>query len=104
MTTHTHTHDTPGLDLAVDALAVYRLTRLVTEDTILDRPRDWILENAPDRLAYLVSCPFCVSIYAGGLATLARTVFPRAWTPLSRLLALSAATSLKTEFTETFGT
>ncbi len=100
----THRHiAAEALDLGVDALAVFRITRLVTEDTIFDGPREWIATQGPEWAADLVSCPHCVSIHAGGLAVLARTVFPRAWRPLSRLLALSAVTSLKTEYFETFG-
>ena len=92
MTPHEH---------VVDGLAVYRITRLVTEDVIFDRPRDWVVENGPEKLAELVTCPHCVSIYAGGLAVFARRVFPRAWNPLASLLALSATTSLKTEMFKT---
>lgn len=92
-----------AIDLAVDALAVQRITRLVVEDTIFEKQRDWIALNAPDKIAYLVTCPHCVSIYAGGAAVLLRRVVPKAWGPLSTALALSAVTSLKTEAFETFG-
>ena len=33
--------------LVVDALAIFRLSRLVTSDTILDRPRTWLLRRWP---------------------------------------------------------
>jgi len=33
--------------LVVDALAIFRLSRLVTSDTILDRPRAWLLRRWP---------------------------------------------------------
>jgi len=33
--------------LIVDALAIFRLSRLVTSDTILDRPRNWLLRRWP---------------------------------------------------------
>ena len=33
--------------LIVDALAIFRLSRLVTSDTILDRPRTWLLRRWP---------------------------------------------------------
>lgn len=88
-------------DFVIDALAVMRLTRLVTEDTVFDNQRDWIALNAPDKIAYLITCPHCVSQYAGLAAVFLRRVFPRAWTPLATALALSAVTSVKTEFLET---
>jgi hypothetical protein len=101
-----HTHRRPAteaLDFAADALAVWRVTRLVTEDTILDRPRDWVVQNAPDKLAYLVTCPHCVSVHASAAAVFLRTVAPRAWSPLARLLALSAVSSLTASLLETAG-
>jgi len=35
------------LTLLVDCLAVFRLTRLIVEDGILDRPRAWVLTRFP---------------------------------------------------------
>lgn len=90
------------LDFTIDTLAVLRITRLLAEDTILDKPRDWVVLNAPDKLAYLVTCPHCLSIYAGGAAVLLRTVAPRAWNALATALALSAVTSIKAELDSTF--
>lgn len=92
--------DTP-LELAVDALAVARLTRLVTEDTIFDAQREWVALNAPDKIAYLVTCPHCVSIHLGMAAVVLRKIAPRAWNPFATALALSAVTSVKTELLET---
>lgn len=39
------------IDLLLDALAAYRLTRLVTADTILDEPREAIVRAAYNRAA-----------------------------------------------------
>ena len=33
--------------LVIDALAIFRLSRLVTTDSILDPPRDWLLRRWP---------------------------------------------------------
>lgn len=38
------------LVLLIDLLAVYRLTRLVVKDSILDKPRHWILQRWPSEL------------------------------------------------------
>lgn len=100
----THRHvPSEAMDFGVDALAVWRVTRLVTEDTILDRPRDWVVRNAPDKVAYLVTCPHCVSQHAGLAAVFLRRVAPRAWKPLATALALSAVSSLTASLLETLG-
>lgn len=121
---------------AVDALAVYRITRLLTADTILDGPRGrfiaWanrrrdanvtvlvcpkcsiartdseflcplcrtpdaptLLEaggNAePSKLAYWITCPWCLGVWVAAGVVIARRVAPRVWDPVARLLALSA--------------
>lgn len=58
------------------ALAVARLTWLVTEDhlPLVAKPRKWIIDRKPEgNLAYLVGCWWCVSIYAAaGAAAFAR--------------------------------
>lgn len=122
-----------ALDFAVDALAVHRLTRLVSEDTITRPIRARIIRFAyrraqqtrwtvPDpqgghkvdvetfthaqldalprgddyapKLAALITCPWCVSVYvcAGMLA--ARRFAPGLWRMASYGLALSSAAAL----------
>lgn len=81
----------PALTLAVYALAVARVTRLITADRITEAPRRWLVvrlwartlpfsdarEEAGRRFAaggvpplgaYLVTCPWCVSTYVGIVA------------------------------------
>lgn len=81
--------------LTVGALAVYRVTRLVVEDTIADPIRNRIVEAAPEgRLAYLVTCPWCVSVWvAAGWAGLA-VAAPAVAAPVGAALAWSAAAGL----------
>jgi hypothetical protein len=79
--------------LIVGALAVHRLTRLVTEDTITGAPRDWIFERG-GRLAELIACPWCVSVYtAAGWAVFAVTA-PTVAAPVGAALAWSSVTGL----------
>lgn len=73
------------------ALVVARVTRLITEDTILDEPRQWLLGKLWDwrkpeathpsswqppylrrKLHYLLTCPWCSSLYvsAGAIGLL----------------------------------
>ena len=61
------------IPIAVAALAVARLTRLVTSDRITEAPRNWALARLPDGhlLAYLIVCDWCVSIYTGAAVAFA---------------------------------
>jgi Protein of unknown function (DUF1360) len=80
-------------DTIIDAVAVHRITRLIVEDEITSDLRSrWYEKHDPQetKLGYLVSCPWCVSIWAGAAAVAARRVAPGAWSPLAHTLAFSA--------------
>lgn len=81
--------------LAVGALAVHRLTRLALEDEITAPIRERITEAAPEgRLAYFVTCPWCVSMWIGaGWAVLTATA-PGAAAAAGAALAWSSVTGL----------
>lgn len=86
-----------ALDLALDGMATYRLTRLLTEDELLAPVREWVWKNhSPEetKVGYFVTCPWCVSIWAGALVVTARTVAPKSWDLASRALSFSAATGV----------
>ena len=88
------------LGLLVDALAVFRLTKLVNDDEILGDVRDKLLERfhpEDTKIGYLITCPWCVSIYAGGAVALARELAPRTWNVAASALAFSALTGLAAE-------
>lgn len=59
------------LHLLLILLATARLTRLVTTDVLLDPPRHWAVRRLADRgpvrdkLAYLIVCDWCASMYVG---------------------------------------
>jgi hypothetical protein len=82
--------------LVVDALATYRITHLVTDDTIpLGRARDFITNRWPGSLAAeWVECPWCASVTVAAAVTTARHLIPRWWTHPATALALSAVTGL----------
>lgn len=86
---------------AIDALATYRLTKLVIDDEITAELRDAAnshLDNHPGtaskKLKYFLTCPWCVSIWAGGAIVGLRLVSPKAANAVSTALAVSAVTGL----------
>lgn len=108
-----------GLELVVDAGAVYRLTRLAVKDdltqplrerlirwryhstrsaadqpTLLAYPQAWQdhAESDPDApwLTALVSCRWCSSVWLAALVVAARWGLPVEWTPVGYALTLSA--------------
>lgn len=90
-------------DLAIDALATARLTRLITTDTITQPLRDAIAARfPPDRInpRYLVNCDYCASIYAAALITATHAKPFRPLRPLVYLLAIAAPTAILAETRE----
>lgn len=108
-----------ALELGVDALAVYRLTRLVTTDRVLRPLRVHVIRQAyrrrdpagprfdaarwdeiprtdddPPEAAAFIICPWCVGQWMALGAVVLRAGAPRIWRPLSRALALSGAAGL----------
>ena len=98
----------------VDVLAAYRLTRLVTTDTISDPVRDEVLERIyragywkdmapplqgwselaradeePPRLAELLTCWWCAGWWVSALVVAARRLVPGWWGPVASALATS---------------
>lgn len=85
----------------VDGLASYRLVKLVRDDRITEPARDAVQDRAgppeESKLAYLMTCPWCLSVYFGAALTLGRLRWPRATATVSRTFALSALTGLATQ-------
>jgi hypothetical protein len=90
------------ISFLIDGLAVFRVTKLVNDDEIFADVRDKLLDRFPPestKLGYLITCPWCVSIYTGFAAALARELAPRTWNVVASALAFSAATGLVAENT-----
>lgn len=85
--------DVAGLVLTV--LAVARVTRLVNRDVLLEKVRARLLTRLTDRgwdmAAYLVVCPWCLSMYVGALGALAWTTWGHSVPYMCVVLALSAS-------------
>lgn len=83
-------------DFVLGALAVHRLTSMIVDDTILDRPREWITARS-DWLLELVSCPWCVSVWVAAAAAVSYAYAPTgpwrlgaaaaAWSTIASLIA-----------------
>ena len=79
--------------LLIDGLAVYRLSRLVTRDSLplIAGPRERVQDRWPDRaVADLVVCPWCVSVWLAAGVLAARLLLPVPWSLLALVLAWSA--------------
>lgn len=86
---------TDPTELAVDALAVARLSRLLQDDEVWPalEAREAFERWAGDtRWTDLASCKWCISMWLAAGVTFLRWRFPRAWPVLGRILAASAVT------------
>lgn len=105
----------------ITSLVVARVTRLITEDAILDEPRQWLLgkiwiwrkpENVHQsgwqppylrrKLHYLLTCPWCASLHVSGFLVILMLVFTDASMPLPLFWwpALAMAAVMYLEFTD----
>jgi hypothetical protein len=84
---------TAAADLAIDALAVHRLTRLITQDHLTEEWRENLIARLDDssypKLALLPGCYWCTGMWVASGVVCARTLFPRVWSPVARALAFS---------------
>jgi hypothetical protein len=118
MKSATGSSPTSALDFGIDALAAYRLTRLVTADIVSEPFRrsivGWLLgwseeqmasasptaveavdaEAEPPKVARLITCRWCAGVWVAFGVAGARVAAPRAWDPAAKALALSAASAL----------
>jgi Protein of unknown function (DUF1360) len=85
--------------LSVDALATYRLTRLVTTDSITESTRRWIggwdiPKVRRPRVYLFITCPWCVSVWLAA-AVVALTKYQGAyWVYVALALAFSVVAGL----------
>lgn len=81
-------------------LAVARVTRLITSDVLFDGPRNWALKRlinpgrlrrTRDKLAYLIVCDWCASMYVGAAAAGAYAAWHGTMPFMGVTLALAAS-------------
>ena len=92
--------------LVVDALASYRITRLIVEDDITAPLREKVRHAAmrsvdspgvAAKVNTLLSCPWCVGWWVACGVVAARKVTPRVWEPVATAFAFSAVTGIIAE-------
>ena len=76
------------LEVAFDLLATYRLTTLIKDDKITEDFRRLVFrrfgepsDDDSHKVSYLMTCPWCLSVYFAAIAVVARKKWPRAWSP-----------------------
>jgi hypothetical protein len=107
------------VELIVDVLATYRLTRLATADIISEPARQSAVRRLlrgsaepdqagsgqtaqerveavedPPGLARLITCRWCAGVWIAGGVVAARTLAPRVWAPIATGLACSSGAAL----------
>jgi hypothetical protein len=85
------------IEFIILGLAVFRLTRLFTRDTIVEDVRTKIWERHPPestKVGYLLTCEWCLSIWIGSLLYLSSILMPTTTSVISTVLALSAIAGL----------
>jgi hypothetical protein len=82
--------------VALLGLATYRATKLIMEDEILRTPREWVEEkvSGSQKLSYFIYCPWCISIWVGGVLVILDKTSPEFSDLAQKILASSAITGL----------
>jgi len=84
-------------------LAVYRATRLIIEDTVLEKARNWVWKKSSPKkpgIGYLITCYWCTSFWIASLVVISYIIVPIATTAVCMILALSAVAGLITAWLE----
>lgn len=93
-------------DLVLDALASWRLVRLIQKDEITAPARTaivgWTLDNDHPQLRYLLQCPHCLSPHCVILLLCLRRIAPGPTRILTRVFAASALVSMYYEISGLF--
>jgi hypothetical protein len=88
---------TPALWLFLDTVAVFRLTRLVTTDTITEKPRQWVKRHWGMGAFDFVVCPWCTSIWLAAGVVLLTVFAPHQWQYVAYVLVCSAVAGVLAE-------
>ena len=69
------------LSVLLGLLTVTRLTRLIVEDRITIALRQWIVRRwgEDSKLAYLIHCPWCISLWVSAPVMVVAILYPNRW-------------------------
>lgn len=77
----------------VDALAAYRITRLLQQDTLpVAADIREVVSDYGGPFAEMYECPWCLGFWVSLGVVLSRRLFPRAWSLVATAFAASAVT------------
>lgn len=79
------------------ALGAYRLTRLLVEDVIFDRPRNAIFSRFPpssSKIGYLFTCYHCLGLWVALLVVVLFLLLPQPMLVVCAVLSVSAVIGL----------
>jgi hypothetical protein len=82
-----------ALEFIILALGVFRLTRIITTDAVLNSLRERIWKKYPPErggIGYLITCDWCSSIWTSSLVVVMYTIFTAPVFAVMCVLALSA--------------
>ena len=82
--------------VVVLALAVYRVSRLIIQDKVLEKVRDliWKKYTGMSGIGYLITCYWCTSFWVSSLVVISYIIVPVPTMAVSLVLALSAVIGL----------
>jgi Protein of unknown function (DUF1360) len=82
--------------LIILALAIFRITRLIVQDTVLEKVRLRIWRNFPptEGFGYLITCYWCTSFWISSLVVTCFIIIPIQTLAVGTVMALSAITGL----------
>lgn len=83
------------IDYIILTFATYRITRLITTDTILERVREKVWKRFPPHkggIGYLITCNWCASIWVASLVFVMYKISTEPVIFVSTILSLSAFT------------
>lgn len=89
-----------ALELVIYGLATYRLTRLITRDSISAPIRERVWKKRPpekSKIGYLLTCEWCMSIWVASLLLIS-SMITSATDIAATVLALSAVAGLLTAY------
>lgn len=95
------TNRNPGVDAVLEALAVFRATKLMQQDDLPPLPelREKLMARyGASRWSALLDCPWCLSVWLGLASVGLRHLAPRFWRVGASVLASSAVAGVISEW------